>query len=75
MKRIGPKGSYEFERITWDQAYETIIAKHTENSRKFTAESIKDLAARAGLSIENWYSDPAGWFSLVVMMRSPHGTS
>lgn len=27
MKRRGPKGSYEFERITWDQAYETIVAK------------------------------------------------
>ncbi len=27
MKRRGPKGSYEFERITWDQAYEAIVAK------------------------------------------------
>lgn len=27
MKRRGPKVSYEFERITWDQAYETIVAK------------------------------------------------
>jgi len=27
MQRRGPKGSYEFERITWDQAYETIVAK------------------------------------------------
>ena len=46
---------------------------HTENSRKFTGKSIKDLATRAGLSIENWYSDPVGWFSLVVMMRRPQG--
>jgi len=44
---------------------------HTENSRKFNAESIKDLAARAGLSIENWYSDTVGWFSLVLMTRRP----
>jgi len=44
---------------------------HTENSRKFTGKSIKDLASRAGLSIQNWYSDPAGWFSLVVMIRDP----
>jgi L-histidine N-alpha-methyltransferase len=41
---------------------------HTENSRKFTRESIEELAGRAGLSIQNWYSDPAGWFSLVVMI-------
>jgi L-histidine N-alpha-methyltransferase len=44
---------------------------HTENSRKFTKKRIGDLASRAGLSIQNWYSDPAGWFSLVVMMRNP----
>ncbi len=24
MKRKGPKGTYDFERITWDEAYETI---------------------------------------------------
>ena len=27
MKRKGPKGTYEFERITWDEAYETIVKK------------------------------------------------
>ncbi len=26
MKRIGPKESYDFERITWDEAYQTIVA-------------------------------------------------
>jgi len=25
MKRVGPKGSYEFERITWDEAYNIIV--------------------------------------------------
>jgi len=25
MKRIGPKGTYELERITWDEAYQIII--------------------------------------------------
>lgn len=24
MKRKGPKGTYDFERTTWDEAYETI---------------------------------------------------
>ena len=27
MRRKGPKGTYDFERITWDQAYETIVDK------------------------------------------------
>ncbi len=25
MRRIGPKGTYDFERITWDEAYDTIV--------------------------------------------------
>ena len=41
---------------------------HTENSRKFTRESIEDLASRGGLSIQDWYSDPSEWFSLVLMI-------
>jgi cysteine desulfurase NifS len=25
MKRVGPKGTFEFEQITWDEAYETVV--------------------------------------------------
>lgn len=35
MKRVGPKGSYEFEQITWDEAYEIIV----ENLNTIKAES------------------------------------
>ncbi len=35
MKRVGPKGSHEFERITWDEAYDIIV----ENLNKIKAES------------------------------------
>ncbi|MFW5862512.1 MAG: IscS subfamily cysteine desulfurase [Spirochaetota bacterium] len=27
QKRVGPKGSYEFERISWDEAYDIIVDK------------------------------------------------
>ena len=27
MKRKGKKGSYEFERISWEEAYQTIVQK------------------------------------------------
>ncbi|MFC1999434.1 IscS subfamily cysteine desulfurase [Chloroflexota bacterium] len=34
MRRVGPKGTYEFERISWDEAYETIVdSLHTVKNR------------------------------------------
>lgn len=35
MKRVGPKGTYEFERISWDEAYTIIV----ENLNKIKNES------------------------------------
>ncbi|MGD9142429.1 MAG: IscS subfamily cysteine desulfurase [Dehalococcoidia bacterium] len=35
MRRVGPKGTHEFERITWDRAYDIIA----ENLNKIKAES------------------------------------
>ncbi|MFO8011571.1 MAG: L-histidine N(alpha)-methyltransferase [Dehalococcoidia bacterium] len=40
---------------------------HTENSRKFLPGDIKEVTSEAGLTIKDWYYDPKGWFSLVVM--------
>jgi cysteine desulfurase NifS len=35
MKRVGPKGSYDFEQITWDEAYDVIVT----NLNKIKSES------------------------------------
>ncbi|MFC1964323.1 molybdopterin-dependent oxidoreductase, partial [Chloroflexota bacterium] len=35
QRRVGPKGSYEFRRISWDEAYQVI----TENLNRIKAES------------------------------------
>ena len=43
---------------------------HTENSRKFTKESIEDLASASGLQPYNWYADSSNWFSVVEMQAS-----
>jgi len=41
MKRVGPKGSYEFTRITWDEAYDIIV----ENLNKIKEESGPEAVA------------------------------
>jgi L-histidine N-alpha-methyltransferase len=37
---------------------------HTEYSYKYTRESITALLRRAGMSLDGWYTDRRGWFSL-----------
>ena len=39
MKRKGKKGSYDFERISWNEAYDTIVGKLTSIKREFGAEA------------------------------------
>ncbi len=41
MRRAGPKGSYEFERISWDEAYNIIV----ENLNTIKAESGPEAVA------------------------------
>lgn len=41
MKRVGPKGTYKFERITWDKAYNIIV----ENLKKIKQESGPEAVA------------------------------
>ncbi len=41
MKRKGPKGSFDFERITWDEAYDAIVG----NLRRIKAESGPEATA------------------------------
>lgn len=40
MKRVGPKGSGRFERISWDAAMETVARKFLEAERDFGAQSV-----------------------------------
>jgi cysteine desulfurase NifS len=41
MKRVGPKGTHEFERINWDEAYDIIV----ENFNKIKKESGPEAVA------------------------------
>jgi len=39
MKRKGKKGTYDFERISWDEAYDTIVDKLTSIKKEYGAEA------------------------------------
>ncbi len=41
LKRMGPKGTYEYERISWDEAYDTIV----ENLNRIKGESGPEAVA------------------------------
>lgn len=41
MRRKGPKGNYDFERISWDEAYESIVS----NLQKIKRESGPEATA------------------------------
>lgn len=40
MKRVGPKGSRQFERISWDEALDTIASKILETREKYGPKSV-----------------------------------
>ena len=39
MKRIGPKGSFDFERISWDEAYNIIVNRLNLIKEKYGPEA------------------------------------
>lgn len=41
---------------------------HTEICRKFTKESAVKMFSEAGLVVEQWFTDPKRWFSLVELV-------
>ncbi|UCC47315.1 MAG: IscS subfamily cysteine desulfurase [Gemmatimonadota bacterium] len=48
MRRKGPKGTYEFEHITWDEAFEIIVEKLRALKEKYGPESAAIYTGRGG---------------------------
>ena len=46
LRRIGPKGSYEFERITWDEAYGIIVDNLTKTKKESGPEAVAIYTGR-----------------------------
>ena len=51
MKRKGKKGSYEFERITWDDAYNIIVENFQKIKKESGAESVAIYTGRGAFEL------------------------
>lgn len=54
MKRVGPRGSGEWERISWDEALETIVNKTKELQEKYGPESVV-IGQGTSRSTNDWH--------------------
>jgi len=55
-------------RVTWPGGERVFAAHeriHTENSYKYTPESARDLLQQAGLMVQQFWTDPMGYFALI----------
>lgn len=62
MKRIGKKGEGKFERITWEEAYDTITEKFNDITQEFGSEAIMPYSYSGNLGIINNYGVPYRFF-------------
>ncbi len=51
MKRKGPKGTYEFERISWDNAYEIIVNRLKDIKKEYGPEAASIYTGRGSFEL------------------------
>lgn len=51
QKRVGPKGSYELERITWDEAYDLIVERLNKIKEESGAEAVAIYTGRGAFEL------------------------
>jgi len=51
LRRVGAKGSYDFERISWDAAFETIVTRFTEIKEKHGPEALAIYTGRGSFDM------------------------
>ncbi len=51
LRRIGPRGRYDFERVSWDQAFETIVERFQETKRDLGPEAMAIYTGRGSFDM------------------------
>ncbi len=51
MRRKGPKGTYEFERITWDEAYDLIVQRLNQIKEESGPEAVAIYTGRGAFEL------------------------
>lgn len=51
MKRVGPKGTYEFERVSWDEAYDIIVDRLNQIKMESGAEAVAIYTGRGAFDL------------------------
>jgi cysteine desulfurase NifS len=76
MKRVGPKGSYDFKRITWDEAYELIAANLVKIKSECGPEAVCIYTGRGAqeLSLCDLYQPKGAVVSSASNVLFPFGS-
>lgn len=53
MRRVGPKGTHSFERISWEEAYEEIVSRMQRTIREHGAEAILPYSFYGNMGVLN----------------------
>jgi len=51
VRRVGPKGTYDFERISWDEAYDGIVKEMQRIRTKYGAEAMSVYTGRGAFEL------------------------
>ena len=78
LKRVGPRGDGRFERITWDEAYDTIEKKFSDIKRDYGANAVifiqgtgRDIGGPMSIVAYNYGS--ANWSQLGLGGQACYG--
>ena len=67
--QVNQKTTVEINDLDLTVEFEKGETIHTEICRKFSEESAQKMFSTAGLTVEQWFTDPKGCFSLVEVVR------